>query len=66
MWPKVIQFETRQMELEAELRLYGEREARAQSELAEARVAGSGRRDGRAGGLLARRRDGASAGLAAC
>jgi hypothetical protein len=33
MYPPVIQFETRQMELEAQLGLYGEREALAQRSL---------------------------------
>ena len=37
MWPNVTQLETRQIELEAELRLYGEREALAQARLAAAR-----------------------------
>jgi hypothetical protein len=40
MWPNVTQFETRQIELEAKLRLYGEREALAQQRLAAARQTG--------------------------
>lgn len=46
MWPQIIQFETRQIEAEAQLRLYGEREAAAQAELMEARVAAGTRRPG--------------------
>ncbi len=37
MWPQVTQFETRQIEIEAELGLYGKREAAAQAALAVAR-----------------------------
>ncbi|HZO62220.1 MAG TPA: hypothetical protein VFB35_04500 [Gaiellaceae bacterium] len=33
MYPHVVQFETRQMELEAQLGLYGQREALAQRSL---------------------------------
>ena len=41
MWPNVTQFETRQIEFEAELRLYGERKALAQRRLATARQTGA-------------------------
>ena len=44
MYPPVIQFETKQMELEALLGLYGEREALAHRALAQARVDGRRRR----------------------
>jgi hypothetical protein len=44
MWPNVTQLETRQIELEAELRLYGEREALAQARLAAARAGRPGPR----------------------
>ena len=40
MYPRTIQFETRQMEHEAELRLYGEDEATAQAALVASRSAG--------------------------
>ncbi len=45
MWPQVIQFDTRQMELEAQLGLYGEREAAAQKRLAAGRRSGRGQKD---------------------
>jgi hypothetical protein len=44
MYPPVIQFETRQMELEAQLGLYGEREALAQRSLEGSRTQRSWRR----------------------
>ena len=54
MWPHVIQFETKQM-VEAQLRLYGEREAAAQAALAAARGTNPRRRPGRLSRLLGRR-----------
>ncbi len=47
MYPSVVQFETRQMELEARMGLYGEREARAQRAPAETGVTGHRPRGGR-------------------
>jgi hypothetical protein len=44
MYPPVIQFETRQMELEAQLGLYGEREALARRSLEGSRRQRSWRR----------------------
>jgi hypothetical protein len=40
LYPNVVQFETRQMELEARMGLYGEREARARRAPAETDVNG--------------------------
>jgi hypothetical protein len=47
MYPPVIQFETKQMELEALLGLYGEREALAHRALAQGRAGGRRRRSRR-------------------
>lgn len=44
MWPQAAYFETRQIEIEAELGLYGEREAAAQANLAALREADGLRR----------------------
>ena len=54
MWPQVIQFETKQMEVEAQLRLYGEREAAAQAALTAARAIDRRRRPGRLSRLFGR------------
>ncbi len=53
MWPQVVQFETKQMELEAQLRLYGEREVAGQRALAGVRRAARSPSDGIGRRLLA-------------
>jgi hypothetical protein len=53
VYPQVIQFETKQRELDAELGLYAAREALAQPRLAQARASSNQRR----GGVAARLRD---------